>query len=120
MYRLIDRRKVRRYRKMRFWRRRLSDLSKPRLCIFRSTRHIQAQIIDDNKGVVLAAASSIEAELKSTNLSGKTMAIKVGEVVAQRAKAAGVTGVVFDRNGFAYHGRIQALADSAREAGLLF
>lgn len=120
MYRLTNRRKIRRYRKMRFWRRRLTDVSKPRLCIFRSSRHIQAQVIDDAKGVVLASASSIEAELKATALTGKNMAVKVGALVAQRAKKAGVNSVVFDRNGFTYHGRIQVLADSAREAGLQF
>lgn len=120
MYRLTNRREVRRFRKMRFWRRRKEDVSKPRLCVFRSSRHIQAQIIDDAKGVVLASASSIEAELKSTALKGKTMAVKVGSLVAQRAKSAGIAAVVFDRNGFTYHGRIQALADSAREAGLQF
>ncbi len=120
MYRLTNRRKVRSYRKMRFWRRRKTDLSKPRLCIFRSSRHIQAQVIDDVKGVVLAAASSVEADLKATSLKGKNMAAKVGAVVAQRAKDAGISSVVFDRNGFTYHGRIQVLADSAREAGLQF
>jgi large subunit ribosomal protein L18 len=120
MYRLVNRREVRKYRKMRFWKRRLNDVSKPRLCIFRSSRHIQAQVIDDVKGVVLASASSIEAELKSTALKGKSMASKVGALVAQRAKSAGVNSVVFDRNGFTYHGRIQSLAESAREAGLQF
>jgi large subunit ribosomal protein L18 len=120
MYRLTNRRKVRSYRKMRFWRRRLTDLTKPRLCIFRSSRHIQAQVIDDVKGIVLASASSVEADLKATALKGKVMAVKVGALVAQRAKIAGINSVVFDRNGFTYHGRIQALADSAREAGLQF
>ncbi|BBH53894.1 MULTISPECIES: 50S ribosomal protein L18 [Fluviispira] len=120
MYRIINRRRVRQLRKMRFWRRRSTDLTKPRLCIFRSSRHIQAQVIDDAKGVVLACASSIEADVKSTGLRGKTMAVKVGALVAERAKSAGVTSVVFDRNGFTYHGRVQVLADSAREAGLQF
>ena len=120
MYRLTDRRKVRKFRKMRFWKRRLTDVTKPRLCIFRSSRHIQAQVIDDVKGIVLASASSVEAELKSTGLTGKNMAVKVGALVAQRAKSAGVSTLVFDRNGFTYHGRIQALADSARESGLQF
>lgn len=120
MYRAMNRKEVRKYRKMRFWRRRKTDLSRPRLCIYRSSRHIQAQVIDDVKGVVLASASSVEAELKATNLTGKNMAVKVGAVVAQRAKTVGVNAVVFDRNGFTYHGRIQALAESAREAGLQF
>lgn len=120
MYRLTNRREVRKFRKMRFWRRRKTDVSKPRLCVFRSSRHIQAQIIDDVKGIVLASASSVEAELKTTALKGKNMAVKVGKLVAERAKSAGVNAVVFDRNGFTYHGRIQVLADSAREAGLQF
>lgn len=117
---MINRREVRKMRKMRFWRRRLTNLSKPRLCVFRSSRHIQAQVIDDVKRVVLACASSVEAECRGTKLSGKAMASKIGALVAQRAKGAGVVDVVFDRNGFNYHGRIQALADSAREAGLNF
>ena len=75
---------------------------------------------DDAKGIVIACASSIEADVKSTGLRGKTMAVKVGNLVAERAKNAGISAVVFDRNGFTYHGRIQVLADSAREAGLQF
>jgi large subunit ribosomal protein L18 len=120
MYKIIDRRKVRAYRKMRFWRRRLTDLSRPRLCVFRSSRHIQAQLIDDAKGVVLASASSIEKDVKATGLTGKALAAKVGALVAERAKKSGSVAVVFDRNGFNYHGRIQVLADAAREAGLQF
>jgi large subunit ribosomal protein L18 len=120
MYSLTNRRRVRQFRKMRFWRRRRTDLSRPRLCIFRSSRHIQAQVINDVNGKVIACASSIEASLKTVVLPGKEMAKKVGALVAERAKSAGVTAVVFDRNGFTYHGRIQALADSAREAGLQF
>jgi len=120
MYSLTNRRRVRQFRKMRFWRRRRTDLSKPRLCVFRSSRHIQAQVINDITGAVLACASSIEAPLKTLDLAGKEMAKKIGALVAERAKSAGVTTVVFDRNGFTYHGRIQVLADSAREAGLQF
>jgi len=120
MYRIINRKRIRQLRKMRFWRRRTTDLQKPRLCVFRSSRHIQAQVIDDVKGVVLACASSVEAELKSTGVRGKDMAAKVGSLVAERAKKAGVSAVVFDRNGFKYHGRIQMLAHSARETGLQF
>ena len=120
MYKLVDRRKVRAFRKMRFWRRRLNDLTKPRLCVFRSSRHIQAQLIDDVSGAVVASASSVEKDLRSTGLKGKAMAAKVGALVAERAKKAGKQVVVFDRNGFNYHGRIQVLADAAREAGLTF
>ena len=78
MYRMTNRREVRRFRKMRFWRRRLTDVSRPRLCIFRSSRHIQAQVIDDVKGIVLASASSVEAELKATTLKGKIWPLKLG------------------------------------------
>lgn len=120
MYRMVNRKKVRQARKMHFWRKRLAVIAKPRLCVFRSSKHIQAQIIDDQKGIVLAAASSIESTLKAENLRGVKMAEHIGNIIAQRAKTVGVSTVVFDRNGFAYHGRIAALADSARQSGLSF
>lgn len=120
MYHMVNRKEIRQSRKMRFWRRRLTNISKPRLCVFRSSKHIQAQVIDDEKGVVLAHASSIESSLKNENVPGLKMAERVGEFIAQRTKEAGVTAVVFDRNGFTYHGRIAALADSARKSGLSF
>jgi large subunit ribosomal protein L18 len=92
-----------------------------RLSIFRSDKNIYAQIIDDQKGVTLVAASSIDKELK-TKLQGdkKAAATEVGKLVAERAKKAGVTVVVFDRGGYQYHGRVKALAEGAREAGLNF
>jgi large subunit ribosomal protein L18 len=92
-----------------------------RLAVFRSDKNIYAQIIDDRKGVTLVAASSIDRELK-TKLKGdkKAAAIEVGKLVAERAKKAGVTDVVFDRGAYQYHGRVKALADGAREAGLNF
>ncbi len=92
---------------------------RPRLAVFRSNRHIVAQVIDDTSGRTLAAASSHEAALRagSSNLGG---AAKVGALVAERATAAGVSKVVFDRGGYRYHGRVAALADAAREAGLEF
>ena len=120
MYQLVRRKHLRKMRKMKFWRRRLAHLDTPRLCVYRSLKHIHVQLINDNVGRVLASASSIEEPLRKTGLSGKAMAVRVGAEIAARAKAAGVTKVVFDRNGFNYHGRIQALADSAREAGLQF
>jgi large subunit ribosomal protein L18 len=104
-------------------RKQLKDRSseRPRLSIFRSDKNIYAQIIDDQKGVTLVAASSIEKELKSRPKSNKkTMASDVGKLVAERAKKAGVVDVVFDRGGYRYHGRIKALADGAREGGLNF
>ena len=96
------------------------DTGRPRLAVFRSTKHITAQVIDDRTGRTLAAASTIEADLRSENGGNKTAATNVGRLVAERAKAAVVTKVVFDRGGFGYHGRVAALADAAREAGLEF
>ncbi len=120
MFCAVNRRKVRALRKMRFWGRRNSNLTKPRLCVFRSARHIQAQIIDDEKRLVLVSATSVEKELRASGLRGKEMAAKIGATVAVRALEVGLRDVVFDRNGFGYHGRIQVLADAAREAGLQF
>jgi len=92
---------------------------KPRLAVYRSNRYIYAQVIDDREGRTLAAASSQEADLRTERLNVET-AKKVGTMVADRAKEAGVTSVVFDRGGYKYHGRLKALADAAREAGLEF
>ena len=94
----------------------------PRLAVYRSTKHIYAQVIDDVKGVTLAAASSVDKELKEKLAHGGNIdaARVVGELVAQRALKAGVVDCVFDRGGFLYHGRVAALADAAREAGLNF
>ncbi|WP_298728055.1 50S ribosomal protein L18 [uncultured Ferrovibrio sp.] len=95
---------------------------RPRLSVHRSSRYIYAQLIDDTKGVTLAAASSLEAGLRSTLKTGADTkaATEVGKLIAERAKAAGVTDVIFDRGGYLYHGRIKALAEAAREAGLNF
>lgn len=92
---------------------------RPRLAVYRSNRYIYAQVIDDLKGHTLAAASSQEADLRANALNIDT-ATKVGELLGTRAKEAGVTTVVFDRGGNKYHGKIRALADAAREAGLEF
>jgi large subunit ribosomal protein L18 len=93
---------------------------RPRLAVFRSNKHMVAQVIDDATGRTLAAASTVEADLRSTPTGNKSAAAAVGRLVAERAKAAGVTAVVFDRGGFIYHGRVASLADAAREAGLEF
>jgi large subunit ribosomal protein L18 len=95
---------------------------RPRLSVFRSSKHIYAQIIDDSKGLTLAAASSIDSDLKGNLKKGTDVAAaaEVGKLVAQRALKAGVKDVVFDRGGYIYHGRIKALADAAREEGLNF
>jgi large subunit ribosomal protein L18 len=96
--------------------------TRPRLRITRSSAHIYAQLIDDVNGRTLAAASSIDAELKGSLKTGSTVeaAAKVGELIGKRATDAGVTDVVFDRGGRLYHGRVKALADGARSAGLNF
>lgn len=91
-----------------------------RLCVHRTPRHIYAQIISANGANVLAAASTIEADLRTESTGNVNAATKVGQLIAERAKAAGVTKVAFDRSGFKYHGRVKALADAARENGLEF
>jgi len=95
---------------------------RPRLSIFRSGKHIYAQIIDDRQGVTVVAASTVDKGLRPNLKTGadKSAAVAVGKLVAERAQAAGVKEVVFDRGGYRYHGRIKALADAAREAGLSF
>ncbi|MBS1836672.1 MAG: 50S ribosomal protein L18 [Actinobacteria bacterium] len=93
---------------------------RPRLAVFRSNRHVVAQVIDDRAGVTLAAASTHEPDLRSGATGNVAAAAKVGALVAERAKAAGIERVVFDRGGFRYHGRVAAVADAAREAGLEF
>ena len=94
--------------------------SRPRLAVFRSLNHIYAQVIDDSSGRTLAAASSLEPDLRSAKGTKIAEASVVGRIVAERARAAGVAQVVFDRAGFRYHGRVKSLADAAREAGLEF
>jgi large subunit ribosomal protein L18 len=94
--------------------------SRPRLAVFRSNTHIYAQVIDDGTGKTLAAASTVEKELRGSKQTKTEEAAVVGRLLAERAKTAGVERVVFDRAGFRYHGRIKSLADAAREAGLDF
>ncbi len=93
---------------------------RPRLAVFRSSKHITAQVIDDRTGRTLAYASTVEADLRDAHGGNVAAATRVGQLVASRAKAAGVEKVVFDRGGFGYHGRVAALAAAAREAGLEF
>jgi large subunit ribosomal protein L18 len=94
----------------------------PRLSVFRSINHIYAQIVDDGRGQTLVSASTRDKEVRSTLKTGGNVAAAkvVGQALAQRAGAAGISRVVFDRGGYAYHGRVKALADAAREAGLKF
>lgn len=91
----------------------------PRLCVYRSNANISAQIIDDDKGITLASASTLEKDFEGIG-SNKAAAKKVGATIAERAKAKGITEVVFDRGGYLYHGRVSELADGAREGGLKF
>jgi large subunit ribosomal protein L18 len=99
---------------------RITGGGRPRLSIHRSGRHIYAQVIDDVAGKTVACASSLEKDARSNSGATCDAATAVGKIVAERAKAAGVTKVVFDRGGFIFHGRVKALADGAREAGLEF
>ena len=94
--------------------------ARPRLAVYRSLNQIYAQVIDDTAGLTLASASSLEPEVRSATGTKTERARAVGSLLAQRARAAGVGAVVFDRSGFQYHGRVKSLADAAREAGLEF
>ena len=104
-------------------RRRVSGTAeRPRLCVFRSLKHIQAQVIDDTSGHTLVAASTLDGEVRG-QIDGKdksAQAALVGEAIAKRALDAGITRIVFDRGGYKYHGRVKSLADAARKAGLEF
>ena len=110
----------RRQRRKRSTRAKIDELAVNRLCVHRTPRHIYAQIIDPTGGKVLVSASTVEAEVRSQFKSGgnKEAAVAIGKRIAEKAKAAGLEQVAFDRSGFAYHGRIKALADAARENGL--
>ncbi len=92
----------------------------PRLVVHRSARHIHVQLVNDENGTTLAAASSIEADVRTLDGDKKAHSVRVGQLIAERAKAAGIDAVVFDRGGYTYGGRIAALADAARENGLKF
>jgi large subunit ribosomal protein L18 len=109
-------------RKLRVRRTLKARTDRPRLSVFRSSQHIYAQIIDDTSGKTLAAASSLEKDMRTSLKTGadKAAAAAVGKLVAERAAKAGVTKVVFDRGSYMFHGRIKALADAARESGLAF
>lgn len=97
-----------------------ASVGRPRLSVFRSSKHIYAQVIDDLKGVTVAAASSLEKEFPSKAGSNKDAASAVGKLLAERASKAGIKDVVFDRGAYLYHGRVKALAEAAREGGLNF
>jgi large subunit ribosomal protein L18 len=113
-----DKAAVRRGVRTRIRRRVRGTQERPRLAIFRSLNHIYAQLIDDERAVTLASASSVEKDLRGTTGGNVEAARRVGRAIAERAIAKGIEQVVFDRGGFRYHGRVKALADAAREAGL--
>ena len=115
-----SRRTARHRRHARLRRKVRGTAERPRLAVFRSNRHISAQLINDEEGRTLVSASSLEADLRSGPTGNVQVAAQVGSLIAERAKDAGVSTVVFDRGGSRYHGRIAALADAAREAGLEF
>jgi large subunit ribosomal protein L18 len=120
MFKPANTRAARHRRHRRIRRRLVGTAARPRLCVFRSLQHIYAQVIDDARGHTIAAASSLDADLRMAAASKAEQAKAVGAAVATRANAAGVTQVVFDRSGYMYHGRVKALADAAREQGLEF
>jgi large subunit ribosomal protein L18 len=109
-----------RLRRARRARAKIRELGSHRLCIHRTPRHIYAQIIAPEGGEVLASASTLDKSLRGGKTGNSDAAASVGSLIAERAKSAGVTQVSFDRSGFKYHGRVKALADAAREAGLQF
>ena len=118
----IDKRALRRRVRYRIRRHVSGSAKTPRLAVFRSNRHIYAQVINDEGGTTVAQASTMDKELRSKVANGTTIdaAKAVGELVAQRLKSVGIESVVFDRGGYQYHGRVQALADGARSVGIKF
>ncbi len=114
--------KAARLRRAKKARAKIAELRMPRLCVHRTSQHIYAQLISANGAEVIAASSTVQADVKKeiSNTGNKAAAVAVGKSIAEKAKAAGITSVAFDRSGFKYHGRVQQLADSARENGLEF
>lgn len=118
----LDKMVARRRRHLRIRRKVIGTLERPRLCVYRSLKHIYAQVIDDAAGRVLVSVSSNSKEAREGGASGGNVpsARVVGQLIAEKAKAAGINQVIFDRGGYLYHGRVKALADGAREKGLKF
>lgn len=108
-------------RKRRIRKKILGTEKRPRMTVFRSAKHISAQIVDDSKGATLVTSSTYEKNFRGQKGTGNCLAAKaIGELIAEKAKAKGIESVVFDRNGYLYHGRVRALADAARQKGLKF
>ncbi|AHF09120.1 MULTISPECIES: 50S ribosomal protein L18 [Dehalobacter] len=122
MIKKSDRRKILKHKHKSVRKRIQGTAERPRMAVFRSLNHIYAQVINDDLGITLAAASSLDAEFKAAELSGGNVegAKKVGELIAKKVLDKGITKVVYDRGGSLYHGRVAALAEAAREAGLDF
>src|SRR5579872_5934561 len=118
----IDRGAIRRKHHLRVRRKVSGSSERPRLCVYRSLKHISAQVIDDSQGITIASASTMEAGLREglSSTDNTEASKRVGQLVARRAREKGVEKVVFDRAGYLYHGRIKAIADAARESGLQF
>ncbi len=117
----LDRKAARKRRHNRIRKKVSGTAERPRLCVYFSGKHIYAQIIDDDANKTLVCASTLQKDLREQNVKDNVEgAVKVGKLVAERALEAGISTVVFDRGGFQYHGRVKALADAAREAGLKF
>lgn len=118
---ISETRRVSRVRRHARLRKKISGTAaRPRLVVHRSARHIHVQLVNDENGTTVAAASSIEADVRGVDGDKKAHSVRVGQLIAERAKAAGIESVVFDRGGYTYGGRIAALADAARENGLSF
>lgn len=115
----VDKNKTRQKRHIRIRNKISGTATRPRLCVYRSLNNISAQIIDDTKGVTLVQASTLDKEVK-IKASNIESAKEVGTLIAERAKKAGITAVVFDRSGYIFHGKVKALAEAAKEAGLEF
>ena len=117
---IIEERRVRRQRRVR--KKLVGTAERPRLCVFRSSKHIYVQVVDDALGKTLVSAGTVEPDVRKDVTKGgnKTAAAAVGKLIAERAKHAGIDKVCFDRRSYRYHGRVQALADAAREGGLKF
>jgi large subunit ribosomal protein L18 len=120
MYKQPDTRAARRRRHERVRKRLRGTAGRPRLAVYRSLQHIYVQVIDDDRGHTLVAASTLDADLRDGEGNKVADAQRVGRAIAERAKAKGIDTVVFDRGGYLYHGRVKALAEAAREAGLTF
>jgi large subunit ribosomal protein L18 len=120
LFKKIDRKKIRAKKHLRIRKNIVGTADNPRLAVYRSAKHIYAQIIDDTKGTTLVAASTLDDALKGQYGGNKESAKKVGLLIAEKAAGKGIKSVVFDRGGMIYHGRVAALAEGAREGGLEF